>query len=300
MAVVDPMLYWFPQLEHVPLTSLRTKLTVMTGSWLFFFFLFLAGFVVSYLFVPSFTKRLRTKEKVFWCLAFVRAVFGFVASVSALWFLFVDDILTNDIVDGRNVTTFISVYLTAGYFLFEFLALSFSNVYFRFFEPFLFVHHFLSVIGFSVALCCDGKGHFFAVVGLLLEMTTPFSCFCWMLLKCDMAKLRIWKLNQLVLVHLFHTRTTLEGYIYYKYYQQWDNVREGMPIAISVMVLSQVTLNFFLLTPYWTYKKMMQLFNPVDWNHPETIKSSATNGSANGQISSRTKSKSRNRRKKID
>ena len=260
------------------MTSLTTKLTVISATCLIFLVLFILSFIGSYLFVPSFTKLLRTKEKVFWCLAFVRAMFGLGASTVALWFLFMDDILRNDIVDGKNVTSFIAVYVTVGFFVFESAALFSSNAYFRFFDPFLFSHHFLCLIGYSIATVYDGKGHFFAVVGILLEMTTPFSCFCWMLLKCEMTHLAIWKLNQLVLIHLFHARTTLEGYLYYKYFEQWENVKEGMPVAISTIMLTQLTLNFFLLTPYWTYKKTMQLSNPIDWNHPENIATSATNG----------------------
>jgi len=43
-----------------------------------------------------------------------------------------------------------------------------------------------------------------------------------------------------------------------------------MPLPIFILLYTQLVLQFFMLTPYWTYKKMMQLFNPVDWNHPET------------------------------
>lgn len=287
----DPVLYYFPQLEGVFMTSLQTKLTVAAGTCLFFLLLFLLSFLLSYLFVDSFTRRLRAKEKVFWCLAFVRAAFGFGASAVGIWYLFFDDLLRKDVVHANNVTTFVTVYVTVGFFTFECVALFSSNIYFRFFDKFLFAHHFLSLVGYCIATACDGKGHFFAVVGLLLEMTTPFSCFCWMLLKCDMAHLRIWKINQLVLVHLFHCRTTLEAYFYYMYFSQWDNVKEGMPLPISVTMLVQLTANFFLLTPYWTYKKMTQLFNPVDWNHPELAKTTATNGSSAAGGSTRTKSK---------
>ena len=53
---------------------------------------------------------------------------------------------------------------------------------------------------------------------------------------------------------------------------QWENVNNHMPSSIFWMLVVQLTLQFFILTPYWTYKKMSQLFNPVDWNHPELNK----------------------------
>ena len=120
--------------------------------------------------------------------------------------------------------------------------------------------------------------------GILLEMTTPFSCLCWMLLKCELAHLPIWKLNQLVLVHLFHCRTTVEAYGYYMFFKHWTYVAEEMPLSVLLLT---TTLNFSLLTPYWTYKKTNQLFKPVDWNHPaleEKPASPAGNGVANDTL----------------
>lgn len=280
---VDPLVFLFPHLKELNITSLETKLSVITQTFFLFLVLFIASYLGSWLLVDSFNTKLRTKEKVFWCLSFVRALFGIIASVFGLWFLVVDHTLHEDVAQANNVTSFIAVYICVGFFVFECTALFGSNLYFRSFDSFLFIHHSLSLVGYSIAAYYDGKGHFFAVVGLLLEGTTPFSCFCWMLLKCKMAHLNIWKLNQLVLVHLFHCRTTLEGYFFLKSYYQWDNIVENMPLAISIMLYTQVTLQFFVLTPYWTYKKMMQLFRPVDWNHPELASPKVV---ANGTITS--------------
>ena len=279
--VVDPAIYFFPRLEDVVWTSLETRLTVIALAFLSFFALFVLSYVGSYLFVPSFSTKLRSKDKIFWGLTLVRAMFGFSATAVGLWYLFVDNILVKDIASGHNVTTFMTIHIAVGFFLFECVSLITSNIYFHFFDSFLFAHHFLCLIGYSIAVSYDGKGHFFGVIGLLLEATTPFSCICWMLLKCKMAHLKIWKLNQLVLVHLFHCRTTLEGYLYYMTFTQWDNVKENIPVPITAIMLTQLTLNFFVLTPYWTYKKMSQLFNPVDWNHPELAKTQVVaNGTA--------------------
>lgn len=287
--VVDPAVYFFPNLEDVLWTSLETKLTVVALAFLSFTALFVLGYVVSYLFVPPFRTKLRSKDKIFWGLTLVRAIFGVCAIVVGLWYLFVDDILLKDVVNGHNVTTFVTVYIVTGFFLFECVSLVAFNIYFRFFDPFLFAHHFLCLVGFSISISYNGKGHFLGVVSLLLEATTPFSCVCWMLLKCNMAHLTLWKLNQLVLVHLFHCRTTLEGFLYYMIYTQWDNVKENLPVPITALTFLGLTLNFFVLTPYWTYKKMSQLFKPVDWNHPElsTTQVVANGAAHNGHIRSK-------------
>ena len=267
--VVDPAIYFFPSLEDVVWTSLETKLSVIALAFLAFLALFVLCYVGSYLFVPSFRTKLRSKDKIFWGLSLVRAIFGICSTAVGLWYLFVDDILLKDTVNAHNVTTFMTAFITTGFFLFECVSLIVFNIYFRFFDKFLFAHHFLIFIGFCISISFNGKGHFYGIVGLLLESTTPFSCICWMLLKCDMAHLTIWKLNQLLLVHFFHCRTTLEAFLFYMTYIHWENVKENLPVPIIVMMLLSLTLNFFVLTPYWTYKKMSQLFKPVDWNHPE-------------------------------
>ena len=266
---VDPLVHIFPQLKELDITSLDTKISVIAQTFFFFLVLFVVVYIGSRLFVDTFNKKLRSKEKVFWCLAFVRALFGFACSICGLWYMVKETALHYDVVNANNVSSFLAIYIAIGFFIFECIALFGSNIYFRTFDAFLFIHHSLSLVGSSIVAYYDGKGHFFAVVGLLLEGTTPFSCFCWMLLKCNMSHLAIWKLNQLILVHLFHCRTILEGYFFLKSYYQWENITEGMPLAICIMLYTQLTVQFFVLTPYWTYKKMMQLFNPVDWNHSD-------------------------------
>ena len=266
----DPVVFLFPGMADVNMRKPETKLLVISLTFFASLLVFCASYFASYTFV-TFRSKLRTKEKVFWCLSFVRALFGFVSTFIGFWYIAFDDTLQKDVVNGSSQTSFLAVYVFVGFFLFECSALFSSIALFGGFDSFLVAHHALSLLSFGTSACCD-TAHFFAVVGMLLEMTTPFSCLCWLLLKAGMAQLPIWKINQIVLVHLFHCRTTLEGYIFYKIYMQWENVRHHMPQPIFWLLIVQLTLQFFILTPYWSYKKMGQLFNPVDWNHPELQK----------------------------
>lgn len=266
----DPVVFVFPGMADVNMKKLETKLLVITSTFFVFLLVFFASYLASYSLV-TFRLWLRTKEKVFWCLSFVRALFGVFSSLVGFWYIAFDDTLQKDVVNGSSQTSFLAVYIAVGFFIFECTALFTSIALFGGFDSFLVAHHTLSLLGFSTVAYVENT-HFFSVVGMLLEMTTPFSCLCWMFLKAKMAHLPIWKLNQVILVHLFHCRTTIEGYFYYKMYIQWENVNTHMPRSIFWMLVFQLTLQFFILTPYWTYKKMGQLFNPVDWNHPELDK----------------------------
>lgn len=266
----DPLVSIFPSLAEVDMRKAETKLLLVSLVTLIFSFVFLVSYLGSFCFI-TFRSKLRTKEKIFWCLSFVRGLFGFVAIFFGLWYIVLDDTLQKDVVNGSTQTSLIATNISVGFFLFECLTLFSSIAIFGGFDAFLVVHHTLSLIGMSTVLYYDST-HFFAVCGLILEMTTPFSCFCWMLLKADMAHLTIWKANQLVLIHLFHSRSTIEGFFVYKMYVQWENINNHMPTPLLVMITAQLTLQLIILTPYWTYKKMGQLFSPVDWNHPKLQK----------------------------
>ena len=272
-------------MEQLAVTNLEVKLQIIGLIFAVSAIIFFLSYLGSYRFM-TFKSYLSTKEKVFWCMAFVRAVFGIVASFFGFWYLAVDDTLHHDVVNATCTSSHFAVCMCVGFFLFECTALFSSNIIFRTFDPFLAIHHSISLIGFGIAAYAD-KGHFFTTVALLLEMTTPFSCICWVLLKAKMAHLFIWKINQNVLVHLFHCRTTIEGYFLYKTYLQWENVSTNLPVGMIFVLIGGVSINFFVLTPYWTYKKMMQLSNPVDWNHPElqSKRALATNErSSSGQV----------------
>ena len=81
-----------------------------------------------------------------------------------------------------------------------------------------------------------------------------------------MAHTSLWKCNQLFLIHLFHMRTIIEGYLLLMTYRQWENVMTNMPVVVFVLLYTQVILQFVCLTPNWTYKKTSQFFNPIDFN----------------------------------
>ena len=232
-----------------------------------------AVFGLSYIvsFNSSTYHSLKTKEKVFWCLAFARALFGVFCTFISCWYIFVDTTLFEDVVKVSTFSSHLAVDVVVGFFIFECTALFSSNIIFREFDMALAAHHLLSLLGFG-AIVYSEKIHFFATVSLLNEMTTPFSCLCWMLIKAKLADTYVWKINQIILVHLFHCRTLLEGYLFLMSYRQWDNVITNMPWYNFMLLYVFLSLAFFILTPYWTYKKTKQLFKPEDWNHPEEKK----------------------------
>ncbi|KAJ1150225.1 hypothetical protein NDU88_003020 [Pleurodeles waltl] len=47
------------------------------------------------------------------------------------------------------------------------------------------------------------------MITLLLEMSTPFTCVSWMLLKVGWSQSLIWKANQWIMIHMFHCRMIL-------------------------------------------------------------------------------------------
>ena len=272
----DPLVKLYPPISKLNLESQEVKLYSLLCTFLLFSIIFAISYFISSFFY-MFKKILRTKEKIFWSLAFVRATFGFTCLPIGLYYLSVNDALKKDVVNSTTVLSTMVVYYSVGFFIFECTALYATNIIFRFFDPFLFAHHTLSLYGLSI-VTYYGKCHFFAAVGLVLEGTTPFTCLCWMLLKAEWAHTRVWKLNQFILVHLFHCRTIVETYFCFISYFQWQTIWSQMPSLLFYTIYIQLLLQLFLLTPYWTYKKTQQLMNPIDWNHPELVEQKSKNG----------------------
>ena len=156
------------------------------------------------------------------------------------------------------------VFLT-GFFIFEELTLIYFDLKYKTFSKELHLHHFFAFNGFFFSLLYN-RGHYYGVKAFLLEASTPFSCICWCLLKFRLEKTFIWKANQWILIYIFHMRTVFELWWWYDIYKDWANIRENLPLPYTINMLLGLAMVSFWLTPYWTYRKTAQFFNPVDWN----------------------------------
>ncbi|XP_076017860.1 protein CLN8 [Genypterus blacodes] len=211
-------------------------------------------------------RSLLTKEKVFWDLAATRGMFGIQSTVVGLRALTEDSMLSRDKVWGQEDWSWFNVLTATGFFMFENLALHTSNVMFGSFDLPLAAHHFFALAGYFSALVCDSMGHYLPMVTLLLEMSTPFTCVSWMLLKSGWAQSFFWKANQWVMIHMFHCRMVLSYYMWWLTWNHWEDLCASMPLAPLLLFLTGLSLLTFVMNPIWTHKKTMQLLNPVDWN----------------------------------
>lgn len=168
-----------PGAKH-PLPDSRLELIALG------FGLYAAIFLFSHLLSAALSRTYRSllaKEKVFWNLAATRAVFGIQSTVAGLRALTEDSALSRDKVRGQEGWSWFNVLTATGFFMFENVALHASSVVFCSFDLPLAVHHFFALSGYTSAVVWDTMGHFLPMVTLLLEMSTPFTCISWMLLK---------------------------------------------------------------------------------------------------------------------
>lgn len=128
-------------------------------------------------------RALVAKEQVFWNLAATRAVFGAQSTAAGLWALLGDPVLHADKARAQQGWSWFHIATATGFFCFENAALHLSNLRFRTFDPFLALHHLFAFLGFLGLLANLQAGHYLAMATLLLEMSTPFTCVSWMLLK---------------------------------------------------------------------------------------------------------------------
>jgi ceroid-lipofuscinosis protein 8 len=152
-----------------------------------------------------------------------------------------------------------------GFFIFEELTLIYFDIKYGTFSKELHMHHFFSFVGYFCSIYYN-RGHYYVIKGFLLEGSTPFSCICWCLLKLKLEKTKVWKINQWILIYVFHLRSVYEIWWWYEIYQNWDNIKQNLPLPYTVSMFAGLALVTFYLTPYWTYKKTVQFFHPTDWN----------------------------------
>eukprot|EP00066_Takifugu_rubripes_P001447 XP_003962618.1 PREDICTED: protein CLN8 [Takifugu rubripes] len=211
-------------------------------------------------------KSLLKKEKVFWNLAATRAVFGIQSSVAGLRALTEDSSITRDRVRGQEDWSWFNILTATGFFVFENVAFHSSNIIFRSFDLPLATHHFFALAGYAGAVVWDSQGHFLPMVTLLLEMSTPFTCISWMLLKAGWARTLFWRANQWVMIHAFHCRMVLTYYMWWVSFTHWTELGIHVALPQRVLFFTGLALLTLIINPIWTHKKTMQLLNPVDWN----------------------------------
>ena len=90
-----------------------------------------------------------------------------------------------------------------------------------------------------------------------------------------MGKTLLWKANQLLLIHVFHLRSVFECVMIYEVYLNWIHC-VNMPVLLFITQIGGLFVVTFILTPYWTYKKTAQLFDPVDWSNTSENDKKAT------------------------
>ncbi|XP_041810000.1 protein CLN8 [Chelmon rostratus] len=256
------------------------RLQLIVLGFAFYAAVFLLSHLLSVSLSHTYTSLL-AKEKVFWNLAATRAVFGIQSTVAGLRALTEDSLLTRDRMRGQEDWSWFTVLTATGFFVFENIALHASSVVFRSFDLPLATHHFFALSSYAGAVVWDSLGHFLPMVTLLLEMSTPFTCMSWMLLKAGWASTLFWRANQWVMIHTFHCRMVLTYYMWWVSLSHWGELNAHVVLPQRVLFFTGLALLTFIINPIWTHKKTMQLLNPVDWNFGN--KPAPINGASQGQ-----------------
>lgn len=245
--------------------SWESRMKLIAAGFGFYTVMFLLSHVVSVGLSRTY-KSLLAKEKVFWNLAATRGVFGLQSMVAGLRALTEDSMVFRDRVRGQEDWSWFHVLTGTGFFVFENVALHTSSLVFWSFDLPLATHHFFALAGYAGAVVWDSTGHFLPMVTLLMEMSTPFTCISWMLLKAGYAQTLFWKANQWVMIHMFHCRMVLSYYMWYFCCTHWTEINTYVSLQQRLLFFPGLVLLTFVLNPIWTHKKTMQLLNPVDWN----------------------------------
>ena len=245
------------------------KLILTTLAFIFEFLVFCFVFIASKCSSTTF-RNLKPAHRVFWCLAGVRGFFGIRSVILAPFLWMADQELLDDIVFGKTLSSQFLIATIVGFFVFECSLLLVSDLLFHQRSYALLAHHSISLIAYSMGLILD-QGHFLGMLIVTLEMSTPFTCLCWVLIKAKLSKTFIWKANQFLLIHLFHTRQNVLCAMLYFVIKDWVHIYQHMNPLIVLLVVGGSFLMILGLNPYWTYRKTEQFFSGEDWNFQDAV-----------------------------
>lgn len=169
----------------------------------------------------------------FWNLALVRGVYGIFATIGGAYCRWFDNDLRTDLMFGRTEISNLLGIMHLGFFIYECSTQIYFDYKFKTFNKLLHFHHLLSILA-SIHVVVGKVNHFYGSTMPFLEMSTPFSCVCYILLQLKLADSFIWKANQMILIYIFHLRTVYEALNIYEMYIYWD-LFKLLPVGMLVL-----------------------------------------------------------------
>ncbi len=238
----------FFQLTTEQLEATGTKLCTILCSVLFFSLLSTLTFLLSFRCSVVGCRKDLAK----WCIAIPRFVFGVGVSTIGFYFVVIDDTLKKNIVYAKTPLSAMGLYFMEGYCIYEIIYCSLFKVIG---SLIIWFHHITVLLAVSLAIYLE-KGHFAVIgTGALDEIVIPFVIIRWMLLKTNSDKFYR-KLNRILKVFFYHSRSLNEAYFFYLVSSQWNTAFSdlSLPLFYTAMICPLILLiTLFIFTPYWTY-----------------------------------------------
>lgn len=150
------------------------------------FFIYLVIFLISHYLISWMSNSynsLQPKDKFFLTRTVMRGVFGIQGCIGGLWALLLDPVFQVDKVYAQQDWSWFHCLIASGFFLVENVTLIVFSFVFKTFDWILFVHHILAFGGYFGLVVNIKSGHYIPLMGMMLDMSTPFACVSWMLLK---------------------------------------------------------------------------------------------------------------------
>lgn len=94
----------------------------------------------------------------------------------------------------------------------------------------------------------------------------------------------LWKVNQWLMVHMFHCRMVLTYHMWWVCFRHWAALAGSLHPPHLALFLCGLGLLTLLINPYWTHKKTQQLLSPVDWNFAPPEPKGSQADRINGQV----------------
>ncbi|XP_066496558.1 protein CLN8-like [Tiliqua scincoides] len=243
---------WDYTLWEVRLKFMAAGLFISLG--VFFSLHYLSSWMsISYRLLPA-------KDKFFLSMIGVRGVFAIQSCAAGLWALLLDPVFQADKVYSQQDWSWFICLITSGFFLWENVSFHAFNFIFQTSNLQGLIHHSFAFGGFLGLVTNIKSGHYIPLMGMLLEMCTPFEYVSKVLMKVGRGNTLFWKANQWMVIHMFHCRMILLYHMSWVCISNWNAMLENLGLLHFALVFMGLSVLTAIFNPLWTYNNTERLF----------------------------------------
>ncbi len=237
-------------------TGQHVKFHSVLLSFTFFSLLYIAVNLMILL-VTIYTKLSKEME-VIWTQTIVHVIFSSIVSPFSIWYLYADSAFVNNISHTATDESSLLMCITIGFMVHE-ITTSLTTNWNLGSRNYSIVYQDLVMLSCCCLILHYDRAHVFGLIAMTMEGVYIFDSISWILAQFNLLRTFIWKLIQVITIHLCNYCTMLGVYCLWMSYQQFDSLLNCLPVPVLSLFFTSFIIEMFIVIPSWSIKLMEML-----------------------------------------